>query len=48
MIRRLPAGNAKTRFRADHILEAFGINGDKQTLEFLNVELDKLRQEKKS
>jgi glycyl-tRNA synthetase len=37
----------KTRFRADHILEAFGINGDKQTLEFLNAELDKLRQEKK-
>jgi len=37
----------KARFRADHILEAFGISGDKQPLEFLNAELDKLRQEKK-
>jgi glycyl-tRNA synthetase len=37
----------KTRWRADHILEVFGISADKQTLEFLNAELDKLRQEKK-
>ena len=37
----------KARFRADHILETFGISADKQTLEFLNAELDKLRQEKK-
>jgi glycyl-tRNA synthetase len=37
----------KARFRADHILEAFGISADKQTLVFLNAELDKLRQDKK-
>ena len=39
--------NCKARFRADHILEEFGINADKQTMEFLNQELDKLRREKK-
>jgi glycyl-tRNA synthetase len=37
----------KARFRADHILEEFGISADKQTIEFINQELDKLRQEKK-
>jgi glycyl-tRNA synthetase len=37
----------KTRFRADHILEEFGISADKQTIEFINVELDKLRADKK-
>lgn len=37
----------KNRFRADHILEEFGISADKATLEFLNRELDKLREEKK-
>ncbi len=37
----------KSRFRADHILETFGISADKQTLEFLNAELDKLRKEGK-
>lgn len=35
------------RFRADHVLESFGVNADKQTLEFINIELDKLREEKK-
>ncbi len=39
--------NCKTRFRADHLLEKFGINADKQSLEFINRELDKLRKEKK-
>ncbi|MDR3559031.1 MAG: glycine--tRNA ligase [Candidatus Pacebacteria bacterium] len=33
----------KSRFRADHILEEFGVSADKQTLEFINAELDKLR-----
>jgi glycyl-tRNA synthetase len=37
----------KARWRADHILETFGISADKQPLEFLNSELDKLRAQKK-
>ncbi|MFZ5982116.1 MAG: glycine--tRNA ligase [Patescibacteria group bacterium] len=37
----------KSRFRADHILEEFGISADKQTLEFLNDELRKLKEEGK-
>jgi glycyl-tRNA synthetase len=37
----------KSRFRADHMLEEFDINADKQPLEFINAELDKLRAEKK-
>lgn len=37
----------QNRMRADHLLESFGINADKQTLEFLNTEMDKLRAEKK-
>lgn len=37
----------KARFRADHVLEEFGINADKQSIEFINAELDKLRAEKK-
>lgn len=37
----------KTRMRADHLLESFGINADKQSLEFINTELDKLREAKK-
>jgi glycyl-tRNA synthetase len=37
----------KSRFRADHMLEEFGINADKQPLEWINGELDKLRAEKK-
>lgn len=37
----------KNRFRADHILEEHGISADKATLEFINEQLDKLREEKK-
>ncbi|MFZ2225983.1 MAG: glycine--tRNA ligase [Candidatus Moraniibacteriota bacterium] len=37
----------KSRFRADHILEEFGINADKAPLDELNGHLDKLREEKK-
>lgn len=37
----------KSRFRADHILEEFGINADKAPLEELNAHLDKLRSEEK-
>jgi len=37
----------KNRFRADHILEEYGINADKATLEFLNDQLDKLRKDGK-
>lgn len=39
--------NCNTRFRADHILEEFGINADKAPLEEINKELDKLRAENK-
>lgn len=39
--------NCQNRFRADHILERFGISADKASLEFINQELDKLRDEKK-
>jgi len=35
------------RMRADTLLESFGISADKQTLDFINAELDKLRNEKK-
>ena len=37
----------KSRFRADHMLEEFGVNADKQPLEWINKELDALRAEKK-
>jgi glycyl-tRNA synthetase len=37
----------KSRFRADHVLEDFGVNADKQPLSFINTELDKLRDVKK-
>lgn len=37
----------KSRFRADIVLEGFGVQADKQSLEFINKELDKLRVEKK-
>jgi glycyl-tRNA synthetase len=37
----------QSRIRADHLLESFGVNADKQSLEFVNVEMDKLRAEKK-
>lgn len=39
--------NCKSRFRADHILEEFGVVADKMPVDFLNAELDKLRAEKK-
>ena len=39
--------NCKSRFRADLLLEEFGINADKASLDFVNQELDKLRLEKK-
>lgn len=34
----------KNRMRADQVLELFGINADKAPLEFINIELDKLRE----
>jgi glycyl-tRNA synthetase len=34
----------KNRMRADHVLELFGINADKAPLDFINVELGKLRE----
>lgn len=37
----------KNRMRADHLLEEFGINADKATIEYINQELDKLREVKK-
>ena len=37
----------KTRMRADHLLEAFGINADKAPIEYINQELDKLKAEGK-
>lgn len=37
----------KNRFRADHILEEFGINADKAPLDEINRQLDALREEKK-
>lgn len=37
----------KNRMRADHILESFGVNADKATIEFINEELDKLKGAKK-
>jgi glycyl-tRNA synthetase len=39
--------NCNARFRADHILEDFGISADKATIEFINEELNKLREAKK-
>lgn len=37
----------KNRMRADHILEEFGISADKQTLDFINNEIKKLKSEGK-
>ena len=37
----------KNRMRADQILESFGISADKESLEFINKELDKLREQGK-
>ncbi len=34
----------KSRFRADHLLEDFGINADKAGLDIVNAELNKLRE----
>ncbi|MFK5284414.1 glycine--tRNA ligase, partial [Lacticaseibacillus paracasei] len=39
--------NCKARFRADHILEEFGVVADKMPIDFINGELDKLREAKK-
>jgi len=39
--------NCKNRMRADHLLESFGVQADKASIEFINVELDKLRVAKK-
>jgi len=39
--------NCKNRMRADHLLESFGIQADKASIEFINEELDKLRAAKK-
>jgi glycyl-tRNA synthetase len=37
----------KSRFRADHILEEYGVEADKATLEFISLELSKLSKAKK-
>lgn len=37
----------KARFRADHLLEKFGIDADKATIEYINEQLDILREAKK-
>ena len=34
----------KTRMRADHLLEKFGVNADKASIEFINIELNKLKE----
>jgi glycyl-tRNA synthetase (class II) len=34
--------NCKNRMRADHLLESFGVNADKASIEYINTELDKL------
>ncbi len=39
--------DCKQRMRADHILEEFGIDADKASLDFVNKELDKLKKENK-
>ena len=39
--------NCNARFRADHILEDFGIQADKASIEFINEQLDILREQKK-
>ena len=42
----LDCKNCKSRFRADHILEDYGVVADKMPIEFINEELDKLRKTK--
>lgn len=39
--------NCQGRFRADHILEDHGVVADKMPIDFINTELDKLREAKK-
>ncbi len=39
--------NCQGRFRADHLLEEHGIVADKMPIDFINKELDKLREAKK-
>ncbi len=39
--------DCKKRMRADHILEEFGIDADKASIDFVNDELDKLKKEEK-
>lgn len=39
--------NCNARFRADHILEEFGIQADKMPIAFINEQLDILREQKK-
>ena len=34
----------KARMRADHVLELFGVSADKQPLDFINVEIKKLKE----
>ena len=34
----------KNRMRADHLLESFGVNADKQPIDVINAELDKIRE----
>src|SRR3989344_8710525 len=36
----------KNRMRADHVLEGFGVSADKATIEYINTELDKLKEKK--
>lgn len=43
----LDCKKCKSRFRADHVLEEFGINADKASLAEINTYLNKLREEKK-
>lgn len=37
----------KARYRADHVLEEFGINADKESIEWINEKLKMLKDEKK-
>lgn len=39
--------SCKSRFRADHLLEKFGVDADKATIEFINEQLEILRTDKK-
>ena len=39
--------SCKARIRADNLLEEFGINADKESIEFINNELNKLREQGK-